>query len=76
MEEDAKDGQGYSLGIHMRDENEDSENRQTKKKARTEEQCNNPLTRLALEVTQKCAERKAVLKYKNKTTRELARELF
>jgi hypothetical protein len=34
MEEDVKDGRGYSSGIHMQDGNEDSENGPPKKKAR------------------------------------------
>jgi hypothetical protein len=48
MEMDAKEGRGYSSGIRMRDEgkNGDSEEKKrNKKKARTGEPNNNPLTR-------------------------------
>jgi hypothetical protein len=47
MELDAKEGRGYSSGIRMRDEgkNGNSEENKRKKKARTGEPNNNPLTR-------------------------------
>jgi hypothetical protein len=55
MEEDAKDGRGYSSGIHMRDgENKDSEKGSTRKKARTEGEGNIPLTRVASGKTKEC----------------------
>jgi hypothetical protein len=47
MDVDAKEGQGYSSGIHMQEESKDEESeerKRKKKKARTEKQNNNPLT--------------------------------